>query len=262
MIQSARPTTQTGPAAVQSVDDAEATTRTAAPVLRLEGVSRSFGGLMAVARGRPRRPRGRDPGLDRAERGRQDHAVQPDHRRLPAQRRPDPLPGRRHHAAVAAEALQARHRADLSARAPVPDLSVLDNVAVGRVYGREPAARARRPRPRRWRSWRGWAWPTARDLLARTLTLRGPQAPGASARPGHPSDACCCIDELLAGLNPSEVLVAMDLIGEIRASGVDDRHGRASGQGRLRPLGPRRRAERRREDRRRDARPRSPPTSA
>src|SRR5215212_2655753 len=49
MIQSARPTMQTGPAAVQSVDEAEATTRTAAPVLRLEGVSRSFGGLMAVA---------------------------------------------------------------------------------------------------------------------------------------------------------------------------------------------------------------------
>jgi branched-chain amino acid transport system ATP-binding protein len=102
---------------------------------------------------------------------------------------------------------------------PFPHLTVLDNVAVGRIYGRERAGS-------RWQ-----AEVEAQDvlvmvgladrpgLLARSLTLvdrkRLELGRALATRP-----SLLLIDELLAGLNPSEVLVAMDLIRRIRDSGV------------------------------------------
>jgi branched-chain amino acid transport system ATP-binding protein len=96
---------------------------------------------------------------------------------------------------------------------------VRENVAVGRVYGREPAASRRQ------------ADAEADQLLdivglihrarapARTLTLvdrkRLELARALAARP-----RLLLLDELLAGLNPSEVLSAVDLIRRIRDGGV------------------------------------------
>jgi len=102
---------------------------------------------------------------------------------------------------------------------PFPNLTVLDNVAVGSIYGRQPA-RSRLA-----------AEAAARDvlellgladrarLLARNLTLVDrKRLELARALATHPK--LLLLDELLAGLNPSEVVSAMDLVRRIRDSGV------------------------------------------
>ena len=102
---------------------------------------------------------------------------------------------------------------------PFPNLSVLENVAVGSVYGREPAASRRA------------AEASAREILAllgladraeqqaRSLTLVDrKRLELARALATHPR--LLLLDELLAGLNPSEVVVAMDLVRRIRDSGI------------------------------------------
>jgi branched-chain amino acid transport system ATP-binding protein len=102
---------------------------------------------------------------------------------------------------------------------PFPDLTVLQNVAVGRVYGRQPARTMSQ------------AEAEARETLefvglshraaeyAKHLTLvdrkRLELARALATRP-----ALLLLDELLAGLNPSEVLVAVELIRRIRDSGM------------------------------------------
>jgi branched-chain amino acid transport system ATP-binding protein len=102
---------------------------------------------------------------------------------------------------------------------PFQNLTVLENVAVGRIYGRE-AAKSRRS-----------ADAEARELLqlvglaerehtaAHQLTLverkRLELARALATRP-----SLLLLDELLAGLNPSEVNAALELISRIRASGA------------------------------------------
>ncbi|HYY89748.1 MAG TPA: ATP-binding cassette domain-containing protein [Chloroflexota bacterium] len=102
---------------------------------------------------------------------------------------------------------------------PFQGLSVLDNVALGRLYGRE-SARSRRA-----------AEAEAMEVLAlvgladrptveaRHLTLvdrkRLELARALATRP-----RLLLLDELLAGLNPAEVLVSMDLIRRIRSAGT------------------------------------------
>jgi branched-chain amino acid transport system ATP-binding protein len=102
---------------------------------------------------------------------------------------------------------------------PFPNLTVLDNVAVGSIYGRQPAKS------------RLAAEAAAREtldllglldrsrMLARSLTLvdrkRLELARALATRP-----RLLLLDELLAGLNPSEVVVAMDLVRRISNSGV------------------------------------------
>jgi len=102
---------------------------------------------------------------------------------------------------------------------PFLGLTALDNVAVGRIYGREPAAH------------RAQAEEEARGLLdlvglrgnvdtpARSLTLvnrkRLELARALATRP-----RLLLLDELLAGLNPSEVASATDMIGRIRSMGI------------------------------------------
>jgi branched-chain amino acid transport system ATP-binding protein len=102
---------------------------------------------------------------------------------------------------------------------PFPNLSVLDNVAVGSVYGRQPAGSRRA------------AEVAARETLdiiglshranvpARSLTLvdrkRLELGRALATQP-----KLLLLDELLAGLNPSEVVVAMDLVRRIRDSGI------------------------------------------
>jgi branched-chain amino acid transport system ATP-binding protein len=102
---------------------------------------------------------------------------------------------------------------------PFPNLTVLDNVAVGSVYGRRPAKTRRA------------AEADARELLdmlglldrsrilARSLTLVDrKRLELARALATHPK--LLLLDELLAGLNPSEVVLAMDLVRAIRDSGI------------------------------------------
>jgi branched-chain amino acid transport system ATP-binding protein len=102
---------------------------------------------------------------------------------------------------------------------PFQHMSVLDNVAVGRIYGRQPAGDRRK------------AEGEAGELLdliglggrqgspARSLTLvdrkRLELARALATRP-----RLLLLDELLAGLNPSEVEVALDLIRRIRQMGI------------------------------------------
>jgi branched-chain amino acid transport system ATP-binding protein len=102
---------------------------------------------------------------------------------------------------------------------PFPNLSVLDNVAVGSVYGRQPASsrRAAEAAARETLELLGLADRAQR--LARSLTLvdrkRLELARALATRP-----RLLLLDELLAGLNPSEVNAAMDLVRGIRDSGV------------------------------------------
>jgi branched-chain amino acid transport system ATP-binding protein len=102
---------------------------------------------------------------------------------------------------------------------PFANLNVLDNVAIGSVYGRVPAASRR--------SAEGAARETLEllglldraNLPARSLTLVDrKRLELARALATHPR--LLLLDELLAGLNPSEVVGAMDLVRRIRDSGI------------------------------------------
>jgi branched-chain amino acid transport system ATP-binding protein len=102
---------------------------------------------------------------------------------------------------------------------PFPHLSVLDNVAVGRIYGRERAGSRRQAESEALDVLNLMGLADRASVLAKSLTLvdrkRLELGRALATRP-----SLLLIDELLAGLNPSEVLVAMELIRAIRASGV------------------------------------------
>jgi branched-chain amino acid transport system ATP-binding protein len=102
---------------------------------------------------------------------------------------------------------------------PFPDLTVLQNAAVGRVYGHQPARTLRQAEAeaRTTLEFVGLAQRAAEQAKHLTLVDRKrlELARALATRP-----ALLLLDELLAGLNPSEVLVALELIRRIRDSGV------------------------------------------
>ena len=102
---------------------------------------------------------------------------------------------------------------------PFPHLSVLDNVAIGSVYGREPAASRRHAEVQARQTLELLGLAGRAHQLARTLTLVDrKRLELARALATHPK--LLLLDELLAGLNPSEVVAAMQMVRGIRDSGI------------------------------------------
>lgn len=102
---------------------------------------------------------------------------------------------------------------------PFPGMTVLDNVCVGCIYGRAPA-RGRRQAESAASAILEQVGLTARShTLARSLTLvdrkRLELARALATQP-----TLLLLDELLAGLNPSEVQTALAMIRAIRETGI------------------------------------------
>jgi branched-chain amino acid transport system ATP-binding protein len=195
------------------------TTRTTTPLLQLKGVSRAFGGLRAVSQVDLTVQAGEILGLigpNGAGKTTLFNLItgvfsltegrvtfqQTDITRLP--------PAKRCALGIARTFQLVR---------PFPHLSVLENVAVGRIYGRDRAGSRRQAEAEALGVLGLVGLADRPSLLAKSLTLvdrkRLELGRALATRP-----SLLLIDELLAGLNPSEVLVAMELIRRIRASGV------------------------------------------
>jgi len=102
---------------------------------------------------------------------------------------------------------------------PFPELSVLDNAAMGRVYGRDPIRNRSKAEKASIETLEIVGLAARASEKAKALTLvdrkRLELARALAAKP-----KLLLLDELLAGLNPSEVLTSMTLIQSIRDMGI------------------------------------------
>lgn len=102
---------------------------------------------------------------------------------------------------------------------PFLHLSVLDNVAIGSVYGRVPAPSRRAAEYHALQTLELLGLHERAHRPAGSLTLVDrKRLELARALATHPK--LLLLDELLAGLNPSEIFAAMELVRRIRDSGV------------------------------------------
>ncbi|MBI1800801.1 MAG: ABC transporter ATP-binding protein [Chloroflexi bacterium] len=101
---------------------------------------------------------------------------------------------------------------------PFPEMSVYDNVRVGATHGRvsHSAAQAR-AETERILDFTGLS--AQQDLLAKSLTLAGRKRLEI-ARALATAPLILLLDEVVAGLNPTEVSRTMDLIQQVRCNGV------------------------------------------
>jgi branched-chain amino acid transport system ATP-binding protein len=102
---------------------------------------------------------------------------------------------------------------------PFPELTVLENVSVGRVYGRDAVRSKFQAESEAGEILERVGLAVRANEKAKSLTLvnrkRLELARALATKP-----KMLLLDELLAGLNPSEVLASMDLIKSIRATGI------------------------------------------
>jgi branched-chain amino acid transport system ATP-binding protein len=102
---------------------------------------------------------------------------------------------------------------------PFSQMSVLDNVCVGSIYGRQPARNRYQAEREAQAILEKIGLAERRTVPAHTLTLvdrkRLELARALATRP-----LLLLLDELLAGLNPSEVLAALNVIRQIRSDGT------------------------------------------
>jgi branched-chain amino acid transport system permease protein len=200
-------------------------------LLEVQAVRKAFGGLVAVndvsfhPRRRHRRP-------DRPQRRRQEHHLQPDHRRAAADQRGrccfrgQPVGG-----LPRARSRRAGHVAHLPAREDDPDMTVLENVALGAPTCAAAAARCARPCC-------AWTAPKSALLfaeaerssqrigmadqmheLAGNLAL-GPQRLMEIARALCTDPALLLLDEPAAGLRHKEKQALAGVLRQLKAEGL------------------------------------------
>jgi len=102
---------------------------------------------------------------------------------------------------------------------PFSQLTVLANVMVGRMYGRNPASSMKQARERSAEILNFVGLGNKVEVIASQLTMaerkRMELARALAAQP-----QVLLLDELMAGLNPAETETAMDLVNKIKDSGI------------------------------------------
>ncbi|MCK7519299.1 MAG: hypothetical protein MZV64_17040 [Ignavibacteriales bacterium] len=158
-------------------------------LLTLDGVTKRFGGLLANNNVSFEVVEGEILGLDRPQRRGQEHALRADHRLLPADERPDRVPGPRPGGA------QARPGEPAGDRAHLPEGEAVPRHDGGRErHGRGHAVRSgsrQGPAGRHRAFLEIVELADKRDASARDAQHRRAQAPGDGPGHGRPSRDCC-----------------------------------------------------------------------
>ena len=203
------------------------------PLLEVRGLTQALRGRPRAARLLVRRPGRGDQGHHRAQRGREDHAVQPDHRRVPADRGEVRFRGQRLTGLPRPPGGAPRRLPDVPERAALPEplrrrerdggrrrvsgatpswtpLLGLPGPAESRSRSPGSGARLSGPGRHRGRRVRTRGEPAVRPAEAR----RG------RARAWPASPQLLLLDEPAAGLNSTEKVEMMRLIGRLRELGM------------------------------------------